>query len=127
MPALRVREQRRGVRRPVSRLPSTTGRLAAPKMYYGAHKLMMEAWLATMTRRGAVHGLSLRLPGIVARPRAPSGMRSAFLSDLFHALRAAIADEMPVSAGATSWLLSRCRASLLICVTPVEIDRRWGA
>lgn len=93
----------------------------APKMYYGAHKLMMEAWLATMTRRGAVHGLSLRLPGIVARPRAPSGMKSAFLSDLFHALLAGDLPEMPVSAGATSWLMSVSRVAANLRHA-VEID-----
>ena len=79
----------------------------APMLRYGAHKAMVEEWIATMTRRGAVRGLSLRLPGIVARPLAPSGMKSAFLSNLFHALKAGEPIVVPVSADATCWLLSR--------------------
>jgi len=83
--------------------------LPAPRMVYGAHKTMMEQWLAAQTRRGAVSGLSLRLPGIVARPRAPSGMKSAFLSDVFHALKAGEAIALPVSPAATMWLMSASR------------------
>ncbi len=79
----------------------------APMLRYGAHKAMMEEWIATMTRRGAIRGLSLRLPGIVARPVGPSGMKSAFLSNLFHALKAGEPITLPVSAQATCWLLSR--------------------
>lgn len=79
----------------------------APMLRYGAHKAMMEEWIATMTRRGAIRGLSLRLPGIVARPLGPSGMKSAFLSNLFHALKAGAPIVLPVSAQATCWLLSR--------------------
>lgn len=78
-----------------------------PMLRYGAHKAMVEEWIATMTRRGAIRGLSLRLPGILARPLAPSGMKSAFLSNLFHALKAGEPITLPVSADATSWLLSR--------------------
>lgn len=78
-----------------------------PMLLYGAHKAMLEEWVATLTRRGAVRGLSLRLPGIVARPLAPSGMKSAFLSNLFHAMKRGEPISMPVSPDATCWLLSR--------------------
>lgn len=78
-----------------------------PMLRYGAHKAMMEEWIATLTRRGAVRGLSLRLPGIVARPLGPSGMKSAFLSNLFHDLKAGREITLPVSTEATCWLLSR--------------------
>jgi nucleoside-diphosphate-sugar epimerase len=78
-----------------------------PMLRYGAHKAMLEEWIATLTRRGALRGLSLRLPGIIARPLAPSGMKSAFLSNLFHALKAGEPITLPVSADATCWLLSR--------------------
>lgn len=81
----------------------------APRLLYGAHKAMMEEWLATQGRRGAISPLSLRLPGIVARPRAPSGMKSAFMSDLFHALRAHEPIALPVSPDATMWLMSVAR------------------
>ncbi len=92
----------------------------APMLRYGAHKAMIEEWIATLTRRGAVRGLSLRLPGIIARPLAPSGMKSAFLSNLFHALKAGEPITLPVSADATCWLLSR-RALVAQLVTALDL------
>jgi D-erythronate 2-dehydrogenase len=77
-----------------------------PRMVYGAHKAMIEQWIATLTRRGAIEGLSLRFPGIIARPKGPSGMKSAFMSDVFHAAVAHEAFTCPVSTEATLWLMS---------------------
>jgi nucleoside-diphosphate-sugar epimerase len=77
-----------------------------PQLIYGAHKAMIEQWLATLSRRGALDALSLRLPGVVARPPGPSGMKSAFMSEVFHALRADAPFTSPVSADATMWLMS---------------------
>jgi len=82
-----------------------------PRMLYGAHKAMMEQWLATLTRRGDLDAISLRLSGVVARPRGPSGMKSAFMSNVFHALRAGEEFVMPVSADAMSWMTSLERAA----------------
>ena len=52
-----------------------------PTLTYGALKVMLETWLTDMTRRGDVRGLSLRLPGLVARPldgrRAHAGWEDA--------------------------------------------------
>ena len=78
----------------------------APRMLYGAHKAMLETWLAMLSRRGQLSAISLRLPGIVARGGGPSGMKSAFISDLFHALASDRAIELPVSPDATTWLMS---------------------
>ena len=78
----------------------------APRLLYGAHKAMIEQWIATLSRRGEIDGLSLRLPGIVARPATASGMKSAFMSDLFHALRARTPLVSPISGAATMWLMS---------------------
>ncbi|NBC34971.1 NAD-dependent epimerase/dehydratase family protein [Novosphingobium sp. FSY-8] len=75
----------------------------SPKMVYGGHKAMMEDAVAMFTNRGAIDGVSLRLPGILARPKGPSGMKSAFMSNLFHALQAGEAFVCPVSAEATIW------------------------
>ena len=83
----------------------------APTLLYGAHKAMIETWIATQTRRGAISGLSLRLPGIIARPRGPSGMKSAFMSDVFHALVARRPIVLPVSPEATMWLMSLRRVA----------------
>ncbi|WP_066805349.1 NAD-dependent epimerase/dehydratase family protein [Sphingomonas asaccharolytica] len=77
-----------------------------PQLVYGAHKAMIEQWLATLSRRGAVDAVSIRLPGIVARPPGPSGMKSAFMSEVFHALRAGVPFTSPIAADATMWLMS---------------------
>ncbi len=78
-----------------------------PALTYGAHKLMTEIALADLTRRGLVDGVGLRPAGILARPPAPTGQRSAFLSEVFHALKAGRPFAAPVGKGATSWLISR--------------------
>ena len=83
----------------------------APRMIYGAHKAMIEQWIDTQTRRRAIAGLSLRLPGVVARPRGAAGMKSAFMSDLFHALKAGETIELPVSPEATMWLMSAAQVA----------------
>jgi D-erythronate 2-dehydrogenase len=87
----------------------------APRMVYGGHKAMMETAVAMMHHRGEIEGVTLRLPGILARPKGPSGMKSAFMSDLFHALRAGEPFLCPVSAGATIWAQSvACCAANLV-------------
>lgn len=83
----------------------------APTTLYGAHKQMIESALFQFTRRGRVRGISLRLPGIVARPAAPSGLASAFMSDLFHAARDQRPIVLPTSVEATIWLLSARKAA----------------
>lgn len=86
----------------------------APRMVYGGHKAMMELAVSMMHHRGEIEGITVRLPGILARPKGPSGMKSAFMSDLFHALRAGEEFLCPVSAGATIWAESvRCCADNL--------------
>jgi nucleoside-diphosphate-sugar epimerase len=77
-----------------------------PKMVYGGHKAMMEDAVAMMHHRGEIEAVSVRLPGILARPKGPSGMKSAFMSDLFHALREGEHFICPVSEGATIWAQS---------------------
>jgi nucleoside-diphosphate-sugar epimerase len=83
----------------------------SPKMIYGAHKAMMEHAVAMFTNRGTIEGVTVRLPGILARPKGPSGMKSAFMSNLFHALKAGEEFTCPVSAQATIW------AESLACCT----------
>ncbi|MFK7978209.1 MAG: NAD-dependent epimerase/dehydratase family protein [Halioglobus sp.] len=86
---------------------ATDDTILAPRMIYGAQKAMIETWVSALTQRGEIQGLSLRLPGVVARPLAPSGMKSAFMSNLFHAARAGEPFTCPVSPEATMWLMSR--------------------
>ncbi|ASR50212.1 NAD-dependent epimerase/dehydratase family protein [Blastomonas fulva] len=78
----------------------------SPKMIYAGHKAMMEDVVAMMSNRSAIDGVTVRLPGILARPKGPSGMKSAFMSDLFHALKKGEAFECPVSPDGTIWAQS---------------------
>lgn len=89
--------------------------VARPQLSYAAHKLMVETALCDLARRGEVDGRALRLPGIVARPRAANGLRSAFMSDLLHAYAAGDAYTCPVSPQATAWWMSAqcCVTNLL--------------
>lgn len=89
----------------------TDATLPRPTMTYGAHKLMVETALANLARLGRVDGVALRLPGIAARPRTPSGLQSAFISDIFHAVRAGEDFVVPMRANATVWLMSARRAA----------------
>lgn len=87
----------------------------APKLIYGGHKAMMEAAVALFSQRGMIDGVSVRLPGVLARPQGPSGLKSAFLSDLLHALRAGNAFTCPVAAQGTIWAQSvSCAAANLL-------------
>lgn len=87
----------------------------SPKMVYGGHKAMMEHAVALFSNRGAIDGVTVRLSGILARPKGPSGLKSAFMSNLFHALRAGEAFVCPVSASGTIWAQSvrRCVDNLV--------------
>lgn len=91
------------------------GQPASPQLSYAAHKRMVEIALQDLARRGEVDGRALRLPGIVARPREPNGLRSAFMSDLLHAYAAGEAYTCPVSPEASAWWMSArcCVANLL--------------
>lgn len=86
--------------------PASEDGPTVPALSYGAHKLMLETALADLHRRGELDAASVRLPGIVARPAAPSGHGSAFMSQIFHRLAAGEPFICPVSADATSWWMS---------------------
>ncbi len=87
----------------------------SPQLVYGGHKAMMEVAAALLSNRGAIDAVTVRLPGILARPKGPSGMKSAFMSDLFHALKAGEAFTCPVSPAATIWAqsVSQCAANFV--------------
>ena len=104
---------------PASGVDDTTP--LSPRMIYGGHKAMMETAVAMLSNRGAIDGVTVRLPGILARPTGPSGMKSAFMSNLFHALKAGEPFTCPVSPQATIWAQSvaRCAANL---VHALELD-----
>ncbi|WP_285018990.1 NAD-dependent epimerase/dehydratase family protein [Novosphingobium sp. fls2-241-R2A-195] len=83
----------------------------SPRMIYGGHKAMMEHAVTMFSNRGLIDGVTVRLPGILARPKGPSGMKSAFMSDLFHVLRAGEPFTCPVSAEGTIWAQSVARCA----------------
>lgn len=91
----------------------------SPRMIYGGHKAMMEHAVAMFSNRGLIDGVTVRLPGILARPKGPSGMKSAFMSDLFHALRAGEVFTCPVSAAGSIWAQSvrQCARNFLHALT----------
>lgn len=92
---------------------------ARPALSYGAHKLAAEILLADAARRGWLHACSLRLPGVVARPGAGTGLMSAFMSRLFWALQAGAPVVLPVEPGGTAWWISvgACVDNLLHAAT----------
>jgi D-erythronate 2-dehydrogenase len=96
-----------GVPLPTDKVDDDT--LPLPTMSYGSQKLIGEILLADYVRRGLINGVSVRLPGIVARPRQVGGHLSAYMSNIFHALAAGEAFTCPVSPQATSWFMSRAR------------------
>jgi D-erythronate 2-dehydrogenase len=99
-----------------------------PPLTYGAHKLACEILLADFSRRGLLDGRSVRLPGIVARPREPSGLASAFMSDLLHALRAGERFTCPVSPQATAWWMSApCCAENLLHAATMDVSQADAA
>lgn len=104
--------------------PVTDSTELAPQMIYGAQKAMIETWISALSQRHEIEGLSLRLPGVIARPRAPSGMKSAFMSNLFHAAVAGERFTSPVSPAATMWLMSRPQIvrNLLHALT-IDVDK----
>lgn len=77
-----------------------------PQMSYGAHKLMSEIQMADFSRRGWIDGVSLRLPGVLARPPARTGQLSAFMSDLIRELAAGRTFTCPTSPQAATWASS---------------------
>lgn len=92
---------------------------ARPTLSYGAQKLVCETLLEDYTRRGYVDARSLRLPGIVVRPRLPSGALSAFNSDLVREPLEGRDYNCPVGLDAVLWMQSveRCVKNLIYAAT----------
>ena len=79
---------------------------AQPHMLYGLHKLSGELAVAHASRRGWIDGLSLRLPGILARPPERTGQLSAFMSDFVRELAAGRPFICPTAPEASIWASS---------------------
>lgn len=89
-------------------LPDTVDDTTPPRptLSYGAQKLAAEVMVADYSRRGFIDGCSLRLPGIVARPPVPSGLISAFMSNVIWAAAERRPVILPVGPDAVCWWMS---------------------
>jgi nucleoside-diphosphate-sugar epimerase len=97
-----------------------------PSMSYGAQKWMGEILVADYTRRGWIDGRTVRLPGIVARPPAPTGQLSGFISNILRELSAGREFVCPVAASGKSWWMSveQCLDNLLHAAT-MTVDPKF--
>ena len=88
-----------------------------PSMVYGKHKRMAELAVEDAASRG-IDAVSLRLSGIVARPSGGARFKSAFMSDIFAAIAAGEAYDLPVGPEATLWLMAAttCADNLLYAI-----------
>jgi nucleoside-diphosphate-sugar epimerase len=104
----------------------TDDTLPQPTLTYGAHKVIGEVLVNDYARRNWIHGVSLRLPGIVARAPEPNGAVSIFFSDLNRELANGRPVRSPVTADAHSWLMSIscCVRNLLHAATQSFNERR---
>lgn len=98
---------------------------ARPAMSYGAHKLATEIVLADLARRALADAVSLRLPGIVARPGLSAAHGSAFMSAVMRAAQAGVRYTCPVSPRATCWWMSleTCVDNLLHAAAGLDTGR----
>jgi D-erythronate 2-dehydrogenase len=94
-----------------------------PNLSYGTQKLIGELMLEDFSRRGFLDGRTVRLPGIVARPLEPSGLISAFMSDVMRRPSVGEPFTCPVSPEAVMWWMSaRCCAQNLIHAAIIPAD-----
>lgn len=87
-----------------------------PALSYGTHKRMIELMLHDLSRRGEVDGRSLRLSGVVVRPKAHGTALSAFNSDLIREPLQGRTITCPVRPDACLWLCSR----------ETSVDQLWA-
>ncbi len=104
----------------------TDDTLPQPTLTYGAHKVIGEVLVNDYARRNWIGGVSLRLPGIVARPPEPNGAVSIFFSDLIREVAAGRKVKSPVTPDARAWLMSVgcCVRNLLHAATRDFAERR---
>lgn len=75
-----------------------------PKSSYGVQKLIFEQLVADYTRKGLIHGITLRLPTIVIRPGKPNAAASSFLSGILREPLNGEHSVLPVDPETTVWI-----------------------
>lgn len=103
-----------------------------PMGSYGCHKLMMEVYLSDLSARGWLDARSVRPSGIVPRPReAFEGFATAWMSDVFHAMRSGQAFQIPMAPDGKTWLQSvdcvaeNCLIAARLPVVGLPAHRAW--
>ncbi|MCO6187580.1 NAD-dependent epimerase/dehydratase family protein [Rhizobium sp. L1K21] len=86
--------------------PVTDAAPFGPTMVYGAQKLMMEVALSNFSAKGWLDGISLRPSGVMARDGVDAGLKTAFMSRLFWAVRRGEDISLPVRPDSRTWLTS---------------------
>jgi D-erythronate 2-dehydrogenase len=89
-------------------LPSvvTNSTALTPASSYGTQKAMAELLVADYTRKGYLHGLSLRLPTVCVRPGKPNLAASSFVSGIMREPIAGQAANCPVPTSLALWITS---------------------
>lgn len=76
--------------------PITDDTPATPVGVYGTHKLIMEAHINDLNRRGKIDAFAVRLPTVTVRPGAPSRSAAAFLSGILREPLAGLECVVPI-------------------------------
>ena len=101
--------------------------LPTPQTSYGIQKFICEQLVADYSRKGFVHGRSVRLMTVSVRPGRPNGAASSFFSGMFREPLAGQPARCPVPPDTMVALASPARTSegLLRAATAPHAD--WGA
>lgn len=77
-----------------------------PQGSYGIQKMIGELMVQDYSRKGFIHGCSLRLPTVVVRPGKPNGAASSFASGIIREPLSGVAMQLPVDPDTHMWSAS---------------------
>jgi nucleoside-diphosphate-sugar epimerase len=84
----------------------TDDTMPMPQGSYGIQKLIGELLVQDYSRKGFIHGCSLRLPTVVVRPGKPNGAASSFASGIIREPLSGQAMDLPVDPSTCMWSAS---------------------
>ena len=100
--------------------------LPTPQSSYGIQKFIGEQLMADFTRKGYIHGRSLRLMTVSVRPGKPNGAASGFLSGMIREPLAGVASVVPVDPSTQVAIASPARTIEGILRAACVSDDDWG-
>ena len=100
--------------------------LPTPQSSYGIQKFIGEQLVADCTRKGFIHGRSVRLMTVSVRPGRPNGAASSFLSGMIREPLAGQKAQVPVAAETSVALASPARTIEGIIRAAQATDAEWG-